>query len=261
MSELFHVPRVGWKALAVWRRNGRVWLKGAVWSSLLGELFEPILYLYGLGYGLGGFIPQIEGQSYLAYVAPGLLVMGALWGASFENTYGSFTRMERQKIYAAIIVTPVTLEEVVAGEIFWGATKASVGGFMMLAVAAVMGLGVFPQALLCLPLAFFAGLVFASMALAVTAFSHNYEFFAYYFNVILMPLFFLSGTWFPVDTLPQALQWAAEVSPLTHAVRMSRALLGGDLGPGLLPSLAWLALYGFVFFTLSANLIRRRLIQ
>ncbi len=83
MTDLFSLPLVGPKALAVWGRNIRVWLKGAVWSSLLGELLEPILYLVFLGTGIGAFIPEMEGATYLEYVAPGLLVMGAMWSSSF----------------------------------------------------------------------------------------------------------------------------------------------------------------------------------
>ncbi len=245
----------------MWGRNIRVWLKGAVWSSLLGELLEPILYLVFLGTGIGAFIPEMEGATYLEYVAPGLLVMGAMWSSSFENTYGSFTRMDRQKTYSAIVVTPVTMEEVVAGDILWGATKGLVAGAMMILVSGVLGIAQFPVALLCLPLSLLIGLVFASMALTVTALANNYEFFAYYFTVVLTPMFFISGTWFPVSTLPGLAQPLSETLPMTQAVTAARLLMAGRLDFEILPCLAWLFLYLFVFFTISVNLVRRRLIR
>lgn len=260
MPDLFHLPRVGVRTLAVWGRHLRVWLKGAVWSGVLGDLAEPIIYLFGLGYGLGAFVQQINGQSYIEYVAPGLLAMGVMWSASFENTYGSFTRMQRQKTFSAIMMTPVTLEEVVAGDILFGATKSVVGSVMMLLVLGFMDLAVFPSALWVIPLAGLIGLAHAAIALTVTALSPSYDFFTYYFTIILTPVLLLSGAWFPIEQMPGAFQSVAEVLPLTHAVRASRILVQGGEPGGLWASLLWLALYALVFFTLSANLIRRRLI-
>lgn len=260
MSDLLHLPALSWRALAVWRRNVRVWLKGAVWSSVFGDILEPAIWLTGLGYGLGAFINQINGTSYIAFVAPGLLCMGAMWSASFENTYGSFTRMDRQKTYSAIMVTPVSIQEVVAGDILWGATKGTLSGAMMLLVASALGLTDLPQALWCLPLAGLLALVFASISLTLTALSNSYDFFTYYFTIGLTPLIIVSGVWFPQDGLPEALRFVAEGLPLTHAVRIARAAMSGTLTPTLLPSVFWLLLYLFVFFTFAVNLVRKRLI-
>ena len=260
IKDLLHLPRVGTRALAVWARHLRVWLKGAVWSGVFGDLIEPVIYLFGLGYGLGAFVSEINGQSYIQYVAPGLLAMGVMWSASFENTYGSFTRMERQKTFSAIMMTPVSLEEVVAGELLFGATKSLVGSLMMLIVLGAMGLADFPGALWVIPLAALIGLSHAAIALTVTALSPSYDFFTYYFTIILTPVLLLSGAWFPVEQMHPLLQQASEILPLTHAVRAARIVLGGAPGTALFPSLLVLCLHTLFFFTLSANLIRRRLI-
>ena len=261
LQDLLHLPRLGRRTLPVWRRHLRVWSKAAIWSSVLGELAEPIIWLFGLGFGLGAFIPEIEGSNYLQYVAPGVLAMGVTWTASFENTYGSFTRLERQKTYSAVMLTPVTLEEVVAADLLFGATKAALGGTMMLLVLGTMGLAVFPSALWVIPLAALIGFTHGSISLTVTALSPSYDFFTYYFTLFLTPLMILSGVWFPVDSLPPFLAAVSEVLPLTHGVRAARVVITGGNFATLLPSLLWLCLYSLVFFTLSANLIRRRLIS
>lgn len=249
------------RALRVWRRNLIVWRHGAMWSSLFGDLAEPILYLFGLGYGFGFFVEKMDGVDYMQFVAPGVLAMGAMWSASFELTYGAFTRLDRQKTYQAIMVTPVDVEDVVAGDIIWGATKASIGGAMVLVVTASIGVAQFPWALGCLGTAFLAGWAFGAISLTFTAVARNYDFFTYYFTLGLTPIVLLSEAWYPLDGFPVGVQVAAHFSPLTHAVRASRMLMSGRLEPLLGLHLAVLTIYGLVFSLAAIVLIRRRLVR
>lgn len=261
MNRLLRVPQVGIRSLHVWRRNAEVWRHGAIWSNLMGDLFEPIIYLFGLGFGLGAFVEDINGTSYIQYIAPGLLAMGVMWGSSFECTYAAFTRMDRQKTYQAIMVTPVNIEEVIAGDILWGATKSTISAAMVLLVATVMGLATYPTALLTLPVAFVAGITFSAMALTATALAPNYDFFTYYFTILLTPLLLISEAWYPVSGLPHVVQVAADLSPLTHAVRPVRAFMTGEPDRHVLASLMVLLGYAILFAFLSMNLVRRRLVQ
>jgi lipooligosaccharide transport system permease protein len=230
-----------------------------MWSNLLGDLIEPILYLVGLGYGLGRYVQSIDGVDYLQFIAPGMVATGAMWSSCFENTYSAFTRMDRQKTYVAMMVTPIDLDDIVVGDILWAATKAAVGGTMILAVCTVMGLATYPAALLCIPQAFLTGLCFGALAMVATAVAPNYDFFTYFFTLALTPFLLVSGAWYPLDGLPVFMRVVAELVPLTHAVRPMRALMTGHAPP--VASLVVLVVYTVALTAIAIVLVRRRLIS
>jgi lipooligosaccharide transport system permease protein len=235
--------------------------------NFLPSLLEPILYLLAFGFGLGGFIPSIQGQSYIAFIAPALVAISVMNGSFFECTFASFVRMYFQKTFDAIVATPVSVEEVVAGELLWGATRATFNTTIVLAVVAAFGLISSPLFLLVIPLAFFGGLMFASMAMCFTSVAPNIDFFNFPSFLFLTPMFFLCGTFFPLTSLPSAAQGAAMVLPLTHVVNITRGLVSGHLEPilGLSPavlilvSFAWIIAVTIFFFVLSINLMKKRL--
>lgn len=245
--------------IAVWQRNLDAYRKFAL-ASLVGNLGEPLLYLLAFGYGLGSYIGQVQGQSYPHYIAPGLLASTAMFASSFECTYGSFARMTHQKTYEAILATPLSLQEIVLGDIIWGATKGLINGLMMLLVFLPLGLLEFPSVVI-LPLAFFLiGFAFSALALLATAFAKNYEFFNYYFTLIISPMFFFSGVFFPLDPFPGWVKATASFLPLTYAVHLSRALATGWLTFGLAFDLVGLLGLGLLAAWLAAKAIGRRLI-
>ena len=120
----FALPKLTYRVWMVWHRNFDVFTKTIV-SNFLPSLLEPILYLVAFGFGLGGFIPSVQGQPYIKFIAPGLVAIAIMNGAFFECTFGSFVRMYYQKTFDAIVATPVSVEEVVAGELLWGATRST----------------------------------------------------------------------------------------------------------------------------------------
>jgi lipooligosaccharide transport system permease protein len=220
------------------------------------------------GFGLGGFIPSIQGQPYIAFIAPALVAIAVMNGAFFECTFGSFVRMYYQKTFDAIGATPVSVEEVVAGELLWGATRSTINATIVLAVIAVFGLIKSPLFLLIVPIAFFGGLMFASIAMCFTAIAPNIDFFNFPSFLFLTPMFFLSGTFFPLTSLPSGAQVAAmAVLPLTHIVNITREVVSGHVEPilGLNPemllliSLAWIIAAAVFFFIVSINLMKKRL--
>jgi lipooligosaccharide transport system permease protein len=251
----------------VWRRNFDVFTK-TIAVNFLPSLLEPILYLFAFGLGLGGFIPSIQGQSYIAFIAPGLVAISVMNGAFFECTFASFVRMYFQKTFDAIVATPVSVEEVVAGELFWGATRATFNTTIVLSVVAAFGLVKSPLFLLVIPLAFFGGLMFASMAMCFTAVAPNIDFFNFPSFLFLTPMFFLCGTFFPLTSLPVGAQGIALiVLPLTQVVNITIGLVSGHVPPilGLSPamlilfSLTWIIVVTVFFFILSINLMKKRL--
>lgn len=248
-----------WRLFRVWQRN-RDSHRKYFWASLVGNLGEPLLYLFAFGYGLGGYIGRIRGQSYLEYIAPGLLVSTAMFAASFECTYGSFARMVHQKTYEAILATPLSLEEIVFGDIAWGTTKALLNSLSMLLLLGFLGLLVHPSALL-LPVALLAtGLLFSASAILATAIAKNYEFFNYYFTLLISPMFFFSGIFFPLDAFPAWVQTVSLFLPMTYAVDLARALVASTWSPRLLVDLLALLAPALFAGLLAARLIRKRLI-
>jgi lipooligosaccharide transport system permease protein len=255
------VPRLTRRVWKVWQRNFDVFLK-TIASNFLPSLLEPILYLVALGLGLGVFIQSIEGVPYVNFIAPALVAISVMNGSFFECTFGSFVRMYFQKTFDAIIATPVSVEEVIAGELVWGATRATINSTTVLAVIAAFGLISSPLFLLVPLLAFLGGLMFASIAMCFTAIAPNIDFFNYPSFLLVTPMFLLSGTFFPLSQLPLPVQTAAQVFlPLTHVVNIVRGLVLGRTEIFLLLSLVWIAAVTIFFFVLSINLMKKRLIK
>jgi lipooligosaccharide transport system permease protein len=263
----FTIPKLTYRVWMVWRRNFDVFTK-TIKVNFLPSLLEPILYLLAFGFGLGGFIPSIQGQSYIAFIAPALVAISVMNGSFFECTFASFVRMYFQKTFDAIVATPVSVEEVVAGELLWGATRATINTTIVLGVVAVFGLISSPLFLLVIPLAFFGGLMFASMAMCFTSVAPNIDFFNFPSFLFLTPMFFLCGTFFPLTSLPTAAQGVATaILPLTHIVNITRGLVSGHLEPilGLSPaaliavSLVWVVGVTLFFFVVAINLMKKRL--
>ena len=245
--------------IAVWRRNFLVWRKLAL-PSVLGNLADPMIYMFGLGYGLGSLLPQVSGVPYISFLAAGTLCASTMNSATFESLYSAFSRMHVQKTWDAMLNAPVALEDVVAGEWIWAATKSLFAGTAILLIVAVMGLTDSASALWIFPVIFLVGLCFSAMGLIVTALAPSYDFFMFYFTLLITPMTLLSGVFFPLSQLPLPLQMAAQALPLTHAVLLVRPLLLGDDVTAPVLHVAVLATIALVAFAVALKLARRRLL-
>lgn len=259
-AHLFRPPAITSRLLHIWRRNGLVWRKLAI-PSMLGNLADPMLYMLGLGYGLGALLPEVRGMSYVAFLAAGTVCSSTMNTATFEGMYSAFSRMHVQKTWEAILNAPVTLDDVVLGEAVWAASKALMSGTAVLLVAAALGLVSSPAALALLPIIFLTGLVFAGMGLIVTALSPSYDFFMYYFTLIITPMILVSGVFFPRDGLPASLTYLSDLLPLTHAVALARPIMQGNMPADMLLHLAVLTAYAVVACYIAVVLARRRLLK
>lgn len=247
----------------VWRRNAEVYLR--TWFiGALPPLLEPLTYVLAFGLGIGALVGSVPWQGrqvpYLPYIAPGMLAYAILSQSYFECTFSSFIRMYFQKTFEAIIATPCSLADVVAGEILWGATKALIGTALMLAALAAFGLLSLPSALWILPLSLLAGWAFAALGFTVAALVPQIDAFNVPMFLFIFPMFALSETFFP---LPET-GWIRDVAaclPLTWVSRIARAAALGDPSlSGALPGLGLLSLMGTVFSLLGYRLMRKRLI-
>ena len=259
MTKHFALPRLSWRFIHVWRRNAMVWRKLAI-PSMLGNLADPMLYMLGFGYGLGRMLPDVFGTSYIAFLAAGMLCSSTMMSASFEAMYSGFSRMHVQRTWDAIMNAPVTLDDVLIGEAVWAASKSLLSGIAVLVVATALGLTQSWLALWALPVMFLTGLAFGSLGLVMTALSPSYDFFMYYFTLVITPMMLLCGVFFPADQLPQALQQVAAFLPLTHAVALVRPLMNDTVPSGLVMHLSVLLLYAMAAFLVALVLTRRRLL-
>jgi lipooligosaccharide transport system permease protein len=254
------LPRLSLRFVHVWRRNRLVWRKLAI-PSMLGNLADPMLYMLGLGYGLGSMLPEVGGMPYIAFLAAGTVCSSTMMSASFEAMYSSFSRMHVQRTWDAIMNAPVLLEDVVVGEAVWAASKAFLSGTAVLLVATPLGLVSWPVALWVLPLIFLTGLAFAGLGLVITSLSPSYDFFMYYFTLAITPMMLASGVFFPLERLPTSLQFVAQIFPLTHAVELARPLMNGVVPDAAGVHLLVLVAYAAVSFYFALLLTRRRLLK
>ena len=249
-----------WGGVRVWQRNRDVFMRS--WALDCGGLVvEPFFIVLAMGFGLGLYIDSIEGLPYGDFVAPGILAGYAMYHASFDQTFGAYLRLETHHIYDAMLSTPLGPQDIVVGEVLWGATRSLMTGGAVLCVAAVFGLVGSPLAVLALPAAWLVGVAFGCIGMTLTASVRSLGAIENYFTVILTPMFMFSGIFFPLDELPLGVRIVSWVLPLTPGVELARGLFTGQLS-------GWMALwalelvgYALVFYLLAARLMTRRLIR
>ncbi|MBI6546923.1 MAG: ABC transporter permease [Cyanobacteria bacterium NC_groundwater_1444_Ag_S-0.65um_54_12] len=251
-------------ALRVTLRNIRVYSKNWLWS-FMPNLFEPIFYLAAMGLGLGGYLATSadwkESVPYIVFMGTGLIAQAALFSPTFELLYGGYTRLTHQKIYDAILATPVSVDDLTLGETLWGAFRSVWYGMLIVLVISLFGLCQSPWALLIpIPL-FIAGIFFSAIALCFVATAMSYDYFNFYVSLLLFPMFLFSGIFFPLTALPPWAQTLAWYLPLTHLVELCRNLALGRVNWSLLPHLIWFVVAAVPALGLAMWLMRRRLIK
>lgn len=247
--------------ITVWRRNMLVFRR-FIWSNIVSGFVEPLVFLLGLGFGIGQFVKELNGIPYTAFIAPGIIASSAMFAASFESTFGTFIRMTFQKTFDAIIATPVSIDEVTAGELLYSLTKSVVGGTVIL--LAIFLFGLVPEfhwsALLVPVAAALIGLLFAAAGMIIASIVPSIETFNYYVTLVLTPMFVFSGIFFPVESLPGIAQTIAWFTPLMHAVRLMRGLVLGQTGH-LWADALWLGVVSLLLLPWPILLMRRKLIK
>ncbi len=247
-----------WRFFRVWQRNRDVFFR--LWhSEAPASIIEPVILLLAFGLGMGAYIDIGGGQRYIEFIAPGVIGAYAMFSAGFECTFGTYFRMEHQHTFDGILATSLNVEDITAGEIFWGATRAMMTGVAVLVVAAAFQLVHSPWAVLIPVVALLEGIMFASISVFYTSIVPAIYSFNYYFTLFISPMFFLSGVFFPLDSFPEVLQKLSLVAPLTPAVQLNRALFRGEFSIDMLISLAIIIVYILVFFSISLVMMRRRL--
>jgi lipooligosaccharide transport system permease protein len=255
---LLRPPELSLRWTAVWRRNQLVWRKLAI-ASVLGNIADPLLYMVALGFGIGAFVPEVDGMKYIAFLGTGMVCQSAMFTSSFEAMYSAFSRMHVQRTWDAIINAPISLDDVLFAEWVWAASKAVMSTTAILAVIIALGFGHTWFAPWIIPLGFLVGLTFGGFGLVMNALAPSYEFFTYFFTLVLTPGLLLSGVFFPVGQMPAALQAVANLLPLKHAIDLARPLLQDRVPADITLHLAVLVAYACTAYYVALVLTRRRL--
>lgn len=227
------------------------------WLVFVSGLVEPVLFLFALGVGLGALVGDVVGPDgqpvpYAVFVAPALLAASAMNGAVYESTFNIFAKLRFSKLYDAVLATPVTPRDIAVGEITWSLLRGAIYATAFLVVAAVAGLVTSPLAVLALPAATLIGFAFAGIGLTATTFMSSWQDFDLV-QLVLMPLFLFSATFYPLEVYPPALQAVAYLSPLYHGVALTRSLMLGVLTPVLVVHVVVLATIGAVGLTVASR--------
>jgi lipooligosaccharide transport system permease protein len=238
----------------------RVYTKNLI-SNGFPAFMEPLIFLAGVGLGLGRYITSMEGMGYLQFLSSGLLVTTAMFTAAFECSFGTFIRLEFEKVYDGMIAAPMTVNNLLIGEILWAGTKGLFFSFAVLCVLLLFDIIPVSFSLLAPLVGFLTGVMFAVISLLFTSFVNNINHMNFYFTGFLSPMFFFSGVVFPISNLPEIIQPLAELFPLTHSVRLARALCGGSSDPALLFDLAYCILLILIVGYLAIQRLKRRLLR
>jgi len=254
-------PTLASRLFSVWYRHFRVYTRN-LFSNALPPFIEPLIFLAGVGLGLGKYITQtVEGLEYIEYLGMGLLVTTAMFTAAFECSFGTFIRLEFQKVYDGMLAAPITASNLIVGEIIWAGTKGLFFSFAVMCVLLAFDVIQPPYCFAAPLLGFLTSVMFAILSLLVTSFVKTINHFNFYFTGFISPMFFFSGVVFPTSNLPPFVQPIAEILPLTHSVRLVRALCGNNYSPALMLDLGYIILFILVVGFFAIKRLKKRLIK
>jgi len=253
-------PNVSSRAFSVLMRHRDVFLK--MWkTTIIPPFLDPLFYLVGMGYGLGALVNKIEGYTYVEYIAPALIASVTMSAAFFECAIGGYVRMYYQHTWDAMISTPLSIEDVITGEILYGAARALLQGMAILLVITLFGLVKSPLALLMPFVCVAGGFMFGSIAITYISWIPYLSYVDFLFTLVMTPMFIFAGTFFPVSQLPQWAQKVAFFMPLYHIVLICRSLVTGVVHPQILQSIIWVLVAGSIFFAIAIRALRWRVLK
>jgi lipooligosaccharide transport system permease protein len=237
--------------------------KRFILTTFLVSLVQPLFYLITFGIGMGAYMGGFGGKPYLFFLVPGVLISSVMMSATFECLYGTFVKMIHERLYDSLVATPVSAEDAVAGDIAWASFRGLISGSLMLAVAGLMG--ILPVSILSVVLLvvimLIVGVMFGSLGMIVTSKAPNFDFFNYYTELVITPMLFFSGVFFPLDNFPAWMKTLSQFLPLTHAVAISRAAFSGVYSSKLILNFAVVIVLGTVAFIFGIRMMKKRLIK
>lgn len=247
------------RAFSVWQRNFAVYKK-LYKSSMVLNFVEPALYLLAFGIGLSAYLKEINGIPYIKFIAPGIVASSSAFAATYECTYGTYVRMHYQKTFDGILSTPVSLNDLVLGELLWGATKSLFYGTIIICMISIAGLVDSWMVFLTIPFIFLLGLLFSVISVISAATVPGIDSFNYFYTLFMTPLFLFSGIFFPLDGLPEIVRDLAFFNPIYHMVEIMRAFSVGKTASAS-SHILWLIIANLLLLRLPFRMMKRRIIK
>jgi lipooligosaccharide transport system permease protein len=254
------LPSLPHRLYSVWYRHVLVYTRNIV-SNGLPPFMDPLIFLAGVGLGLGKYIVSMDNLPYIQFLASGLLVTSSMYTSAFECTYGTFIRLEFDKVYDGMLAAPITTSDLILGEILWAGTKGFFFSFAVLVMISIFGVIPLSTSVFAPFVGFLTGILFGAMSLLITSFVRTINHFSFYFTGVLSPMFFFSGVVFPVSSLPKVAQAIAWALPLSHPVALARALCTGRFHAGLLLNVLYILALTALTGTFAVRRLRKRLVQ
>jgi len=244
-------------------RNLLVYKHG--WLVLFSGFFEPLFYLLGIGFGLGQLVGSVPGPDgnlvpYAVFVAPALLAASSMNGAITESTFNFFFKLNYDKTFASILTTPMSPADISIGELAWALMRGGLYVLGFLVVITLLGLVRSPLVILTIPGALLIGFAFASVGMAATSFMRTWQDFDL-IQLVVLPMFLFSGTFFPIDRYPEALRLVIQLTPLYRGVDLLRSLSLGVIGPSILIDVVYLSLMGFAGLAVVSRRLDKLLLR
>ncbi len=251
------MSQVGRGSLPLIGRHARVYRR--MWLVFASGIFEPLFYLLSVGIGLGTLIGHVQGPGgapipYREFVAPGLLAVSAMNGAMYDSTFNVFFRLKYDKLYEAVLATPMRPNEVALAEIGWALLRGTIYAVAFTLVMTALGLVQSWWAIFAVPVALLIGFAFAAVGVACTTYMKSWQDFDYVM-LASMPLFLFSGTFYPLSVYPRVVADIVEWTPLYQGVVLLRDLVIGVTGPDLLWRAAYLLVMGVVGLSIAGRRI------
>ena len=251
------------RSLRLVERNLYVYRHG--WLVILSGFFEPLFYLLGIGFGIGALVGTVVGPggqeiSYQLFVAPALLASAAMNGAINESTFNFFFKLNYDKVFVAILATPLSSGDIAVGELTWALIRGGLYAIGFLAVMLVLGLVVSPWIVLALPAALLVGFAFGAVGMAATSFMKTWQDFDL-IQLVVLPLFLFSATFYPIETYPEPIRTIVQLTPLYQGVDLIRSLAVGYITPVLLVHVAYLLVMGFAGLFVVSRRLDKLLLQ
>ena len=250
-----------WSLYGVWFRHVRVYCTTLV-ANATPPILEPLIFFFALALGLA---PHMKGETfdnlpYIGFIASGILVMSSMWTGVFETTHGTFVRITWLRTYDAMLSTHLTLTEVFVGELLFCATKGAVFSLVVMLVMLPFGGAITVWCLLIPLIGFATAYLFGAVGLIVTSYVKLINNFAFFHTGVISPMFFFSGTFFPVKDVENPLVWWVWfLLPLSHSVELSRACYKGIADGLTLAHIGMLVLYVILFHVIALHRIRKRI--
>jgi lipooligosaccharide transport system permease protein len=255
--------RLGMRARHVLERNAMIYRRTPI--VIISGFFEPVFYLAGIGFGLGRLVGGVTGPGgaevpYALFVAPALLAASAMNGAITEGTYNFFFKLTHDRTFESILSTPLSPRDVAVGELGWALVRGGIYATGFTVIMAVLGLAASPWMALAIPAALLVGFAFGAVAMAATSFMRSWQDFDL-IQLVVLPLFLFSGTFFPLETYPEPLRVLVQLTPLYHGVDLLRSLAVGVVHPGLLVHVVYLLAMGAAGLAVVSGRVGRLLLK